>query len=608
MLALAPRQRGRARRPEDAIRSRIRIVAALCLLACAPHPARAEAADYEERLVAWGLTRTGRELDPAPEGKRIDEILIASEEIVAPTDPYPRFLNLFHVKTQDSVIQRELLLDVGDAWRADLAAETERNLRKLFILAISRVVPVKGRAPGTVGLLVVSKDLWSIRLNSQFNLVGSLLQYLRIRPTEQNFLGLNKQLSLDFVLKLDTVSFGQAYTDPRLFGTRLALAESFAVILNRQTGAPEGSRGGLSLTLPLYSLASEHGFTAGASWLTQRTRVFRGASVWQLPYPDADAPTGSVPYVYDARDVEAAGSYTRSLGSRYKTNLSVGLGGYARRYGAPPDADLTQDQRDWLAARYLPRSESAVYLSASALFFEANYRVLHNVSTFALSEDYQLGHRVLLTARWADPFLLSPQRFGELGASARYRWLVADNLLTVEGAAAARFVPGATGTGLSGPWVNKEYAFQLENVSPLVGIGRFVVRGLVDLRYDDLDHQVFLLGGGNGLRGVTPEALSGTRMALFNLEYRTRPIELYTLHAGLVLFWDAGSAFDRSPALAHTVGIGLRLLFPQFDVEPMRIDFGWVINQPAPPLLGRFSASFGQVDDYRPTFLSSPLD
>jgi hypothetical protein len=78
-----------------------------------------------------------------------------------------------------------------------------------------------------------------------------------------------------------------------------------------------------------------------------------------------------------------------------------------------------------------------------------------------------------------------------------------------------------------------------------------------------------------------------------------------------VLFWDAGAAFDSTsefPPLVHTVGVGLRMLFPQFDKEPVRIDFGYVIagaNNPVP--LRRISASFGQVDETRPAIVTNPF-
>ena len=589
------------------IRSALWICLLACILLLPASPTRAEQG-YEERLVEWGLAQVGREREPSPDGKRVEEVLVASEEIIAPSDPYPRVVNIIHVKTRDSVLRREVLLEVGQPWQADKVEESERNLRKLGILAVARVIPVKGRTPGGVGLLVISKDLWSIRLNQEFNFASGVVQRYRLRPTEVNFLGLDKQLGLDLLVKIDTLAVGQTYSDPRLFGTRLSLSENASIIINRHTHLPEGTFGTVNFGLPLYTLDQENGFNVGTAWQVQRARIFRGPSVWQLPYPDADAPTGTVPYIYDDRQVVGVAGYTRSFGTRYKTNVTVGMGGFSRRFAAPPDAELSDDERAWLSTRYLPKSEDALYLSASVRTFEARYKVMRNLRSFALSEDYQLGHQVLVQARWSDPAFFSPQRFVEMGASARYRWGFGDDLLTVTGAGAARYVPGATGTGFDGPWVNKRLAFELENASPPVGVGRFVVRGLVDLHFDDANTRILLLGSGNGLRGVAAEALSGTHMMLINVEYRTRAIELLTLHAGLVAFWDVGSAFTRGPVPVHTVGLGFRFLLPQLDIEPLRVDFGYVINAANPPFGGGISSSFGQVDDYRPSFLDTPLN
>ena len=137
------------------------------------------------------------------------------------------------------------------------------------------------------------------------------------------------------------------------------------------------------------------------------------------------------------------------------------------------------------------------------------------------------------------------------------------------------------------------------------------MRLTADLRWNDLNHRQVYLGGSNGLRGLLAEELAGTQLLLWNAEFRTVPINLLTLHAGLVFFWDAGAAFDSPgtfPTLVHTVGVGVRALFPQFDKEPVRIDFGYVIagaNNPVP--LRRVSASFGQVDEIRPSILSTPF-
>jgi hypothetical protein len=231
--------------------------------------------------------------------------------------------------------------------------------------------------------------------------------------------------------------------------------------------------------------------------------------------------------------------------------------------------------------------------------------VLRDVDTFALPEDLQVG----LLLRGEMRLAASRPGFLEAWSSARYRYLAGDALFTASAAGSLRWIVGG------GPEevVNRRGAVELSVVSPWVGIGRLVARASFQVRAADLDKTVLFLGGGNGLRGLEPEVLQGTRIALMNLEYRTRPVEIATLHVGGVLFWDGGSAWGVASSpfpqpLVHTVGLGLRALFPQFDVEPVRIDFGFVLDGPSPPPFERFSASFGQITRYRPSMLETPFE
>jgi hypothetical protein len=565
------------------------------LVTAAPEP---PLVGYEETLVSWGLAQHGRAPEPAPEGKRLEAILIAAEDVVAESDPYPNFLNIFHARTRESVIRREVLLEPGQPYSAALVQETVRNLRKLGIFAVVRVVAVQGESPGGVALLIITKDIWSLRLNQTFEVVGSFISYLKLQGTEANFLGLNQRLAADFILRPDTFSFGQSYINRRVGGSRWYFGESAALIVGRESGRPEGSRGSVAIQRPLYSLSTPWGLSTSASWNVATTRVYRGTEVWQLPYPDGDP----VPYIYKTREVSGDAQYTRSYGERYKMNVSGGVAAYHRDYGAPAEAPLDAGQRAWLRDNLLPRSEDAAYGLLSLSAFEARYQVMRDVDSYALSEDYQLGHSVFASVRYAPPVFSSAAHYAELGVAARYRWLWRDALTTV---AAATAIRRALGEG--GRWTHRRWATEVQQVSPRVLGGRFVARGVLDVNIDDLFDRVTLLGGGNGLRGASPDAYSGKRMLLVNLEYRTVPFVFQTLHLGGVVFYDAGSAFDRRPKVVHSVGLGVRFLFPQFNLYPFRLDFGYVLNDTMPSVGQRFTFSGGQITDYRPGFLDSPL-
>lgn len=552
----------------------------------------------EEKLVAWGLSRRGLELEPAPEGKEVDQIFIEREEIFP--EQNPKFFDILHVKTRDGVVRREVLLKPGQPWSAQRALETERNLRDIFILSVARVVPVK--APGgRVSALVVTQDRWSLRLSNSFTLIGSLLQFLQLTLVEVNFNGWGQRLSIDTTLRLDTFSLGQSFTERRLFGTRWSFSEAANVVFNRQTGAVEGTIGQVIVGYPIITLDQPWGFLVDAAWNVRKRRIFRGGAIWQLPFPDEQG-TERVPFQFDQRELGLDAVVTRRLGDAVKVDLSLSAAAYLRQYTPLRESNLRDEQSAWLTANYLLRSENATYVEALATAFSNDFRVLKNLDTFELSEDLQLGFRLSAGARWAFPSPLTTQQFLELGAAARYRLYRWDDLLTISASGGTRLRPGTTP-------VNQRLAVELLNYSPQFFGGRLVTRVLADFRWNDLDNRRLLLGGSQGLRGTFPEQFTGRNLVLANVEYRTRPIRFVLgTYLGFVLFYDVGSAFDAAPMLQHTAGFGFRLLLPYFNFDVLRFDFGVHINNLAPaPGLDRLNATWGQVNDLRPDILNRAL-
>ena len=405
-----------------------------------------------------------------------------------------------------------------------------------------------------------------------------------------------------FLLKLDTVQFTESLQEPRVFGSQLSFFERASIVVNHHTGRAEGTSGALTLAKPLRSLDEKWGFGVDGFWNLRTRRTYCGAQVCQLASDDGFT---KVPIVYDVRNLGVQADLTRSFGKEWKVDLTAAVGGYAHQYGPTPDAALTSDQAALLKDRILPRSEDAAYVLGFFRAYKADFRVLKNIDTFELSEDYQVGPLFQAGVRYALPLLNS--HFVELGTAIRYRWLAAENVLTATLAAAVRVVPG-------GVPLNRHLAGELVEVSPPFEGGRWVARVLFDVIKYYLDNRLELLGGGNGLRGAPAELLQGINLFLANLEYRTRPFELRTMFVGMVLFYDLGSAFGTRTAatanfaVTHTLGVGLRILVPQFNFVPIRVDFGFVFGGPQRAGLDRFSASYGQVTDLsRPAFLDEPL-
>ena len=81
----------------------------------------------------------------------------------------------------------------------------------------------------------------------------------------------------------------------------------------------------------------------------------------------------------------------------------------------------------------------------------------------------------------------------------------------------------------------------------------------------------------------------GANLALGNLEFRSRPIQIVAVQLGAVVFADAGDAFDEFDRLRlkHSVGFGLRWVFPQFQRYVMRLDLGFPLTRTVSVAPGR---------------------
>jgi len=84
-------------------------LAALVVLA-----ASGSSAGYEQQLVQRALAARHLTLDPHPDGKHVEEILVESENVFTPDGPWPVVLNVFHMQTREGILRREVLLAPGD--------------------------------------------------------------------------------------------------------------------------------------------------------------------------------------------------------------------------------------------------------------------------------------------------------------------------------------------------------------------------------------------------------------------------------------------------------------------------------------------------------------
>ncbi|MBW2731648.1 MAG: BamA/TamA family outer membrane protein [Deltaproteobacteria bacterium] len=591
---------------------------------------------YERELVHWGLQRAGLTIDPAPKGKAISRVVVLRQDIIAKSDPWPSLLNYLHVTTRDTVVRQEVLQRPGDVFAPSLAAETERNLRKLLILGVARVLPCRDANPSKVVLLVVTKDVWSLRLNMVYSQTGSMVHGLDFTPTEANFLGRNKQLSLHLALRqldlssftlFDGITLGQRFIDQRLLGSRVRLYQAFDLYIDGnvpcggwigtsdvastegewcpsgQNGELAGGFARLRLERPLFSLATRWGFFVDG-WIdvNQRRRYLQDGSLATVSDERVDeSQRHHLPLIYDSRRFVGSFGVTRSVGSGIKHDMTWGMLAYRLRFSAPAGVPYQGTNLSFFQSSVLPRSETAAAFYLRYSVRPWRYVRLRNVDTLGLSEDFALGPKGAIEVRFAQNLEAATQGFIEVLGNAAYTWRWGEDLLKVAGDVITRYQLNADGD-TSTPWVNTRISGALINVSPPLWIGRLHTRAAMLLREDDLDHNATLFDSGL-VRGYPATNLRGRNAFALNVEYRTRPINVLTMHLAGVLFYDAGTVFgawlpgqesNQNFVYRHSVGVGLRALFPQFDRQSLRVDIGFPLTADLRGSVGTFlSLSFG---------------
>ncbi len=552
---------------------------------------------YEQETIDAALEDLGATVDPAPDGKIVEAIVVRPLEVLEPRDPVPDplrdLLNWFHATTRPEIIEREVLQARGRPWDAVKVDESERNLRSIRQLSLVLTVPMRGSAPDRVRLLVITKDIWSLRLNSDLRIAGGQLEYLLLAPSEENLLGTHQTVTAQLALHPDTISLGGGYRLPRAFGTRASGATSAAVILNRDSGDPEGSTGEITWGMPLRSTEDEWGWSGSVGWLTEVSRRFVGIDPATFDAPSTDAEE-AVPYEYETDLIVGRYAVVRSFGRETKHDVSWGVEAIRREYRAPVlRGQPAAVQRDFADA-ILPVSDTRIYPFVAFSDYDVRFLQITDFTTLGLQENYRLGHDVYLKVAPVFEAIGSTRDFVGLYPGASYTVPFGDGLTRAYAEASVEVEPervADAAVGVGGVIV-----------TPRLGFGRLVldVYGL-DRIANHLNRRTDI-GGAGRLRGYPSGAFVGENLVAANLEFRSRPLELWTLQLGGVAFFDAGDAWDDGDAIdvKQSVGAGLRMVLPQLDRSVLRFDWGFPL-QPAPevgitgPLPGDFVLTFRQA-------------
>jgi len=569
------------------------------LLVSAPRAASADPSsekysDYERETVALALERHGGQVEPHAKGKRIVGIDIDVLDVVEERDPAPNFLNIFHANSKNYVIERELLFRVGDSYDAKSVGESERNLRALRQESLVIIVPIRTEDPETVRVLVVAKDIWSLRLNTDYRFRGGDLELLSLQPAEENLAGTHRRILGNFVYEPDTITAGGRFTDPRLAGSRLRWTADGNAIVNHDSGEVEGGFGSLQYGLPLYSTRQEWGWGAFVGFHREVTRRFIGVDLRTydaVSTPEDDA----IPFAHDTEIISGQATVTRSFGYEHKHDFTFGVGAERTVYRAEGLEEFDPVAVNEFREQVLPRSETRNGPFVLYHFYLNDFASLLDVETMALQESYVLGPELYLRFNPIAQVLGSTRDvLGYHGAAAYTHQLGTGFMRSYLGGSVETELLDAGGMRVADSSVQGG----VRMVTPPFFIGRLIYDGTVLFRLDNYANSLVRLGGDGRLRGYPTGLFIGENFVASNLEFRSRPLSLWTVRLQGALFYDAADAFDGSDLrIKQGAGFGLRLLFPQLERSVMRVDWGFALT-PDPGVTSPFDGlvlTFGQA-------------
>ncbi|MFN3200320.1 MAG: BamA/TamA family outer membrane protein [Bradymonadia bacterium] len=529
---------------------------------------------YQGQRLARALKAEGLAFEANPLGKRVAFVRIARRDVFAEDELWPTFPNALHWLTKPRIIEQELLVSQGQPFKCVRVYESIRNLRSLGIFSLVAIAPVKADSEDEVGILVLTRDLWSLRLEQSYSYTAGQFDQLLLQITERNLFGLNQQGTLRYQMFPDRYSVGEVFVDRRLGGAPLRLAQSADVIFNRDSDEAEGFSTSWLFGHPLYNLQQPWGLVLEVQTDVRVQRQLTGGEVRTYTFQaDENSDPVSIPRVWDQRFYIAELTSTHQMGVGTGFRHRVGYGVAAVHIDAEANDEtgaLTDEEQSAFETDVLPQRLTRVAPFVEWSFFQPRFKALANLATFGQSEDIRVGPSI--GARLSSPLTALGSDKGSLRGALSAGWVHIAGGGLIEGAV------GVEGRYEDEELINRELTVTARGATPQLGVGRLIARGVWVQRIKDRNNSLVTLGGDNGLRGYPSQAFFGfgENFLRTNVELRTRPWVLASVHLGGVLFWDAGDVYAGGEdfTLRQTVGAGVRVLMPQFNQDPFRLDFG----------------------------------
>ena len=336
-------------------------------------------------------------------------------------------------------------------------------------------------------------------------------------------------------------------------------------------------------------------WATGVSWRDEVYRRYTNAAV--AMYED------NLPWVYRARRLDQNFQATRSFGWARKHDLTLGAGFYRDiyrlrdldQYDPGPVSRFTRD--------YLPVGEARSFAFAQWRAYTNDFLRIVDYETLGLQEDYRLGYDTVLRVYPVAKSFGSTRDLVGVRAGGVYTLKMGDGFV--------RALFDTTTETERERIADASITTELRIVSPKTPFGRLIFDIDTVQRWRNYLNRLNLLGGEDRLRGYPTRYFVGPNMYAMNLEYRTRPLKVFSMLFGGAFFYDVGRTYRGrldEIAPAHSVGFGFRIVLPQLDRAVIRGDFGFPISNAGLPQGVQpmsFYFAFGQA--FRSKGMPSPF-
>lgn len=489
----------------------------------------------------------------------IDTIIIVTSEVFgdAFSGGFYRALNRIHITTRPWVIERNLLLRVGDSFDPRLAEESERYLRRLRIFSAVDIDTVT--VDGKLALRVVTQDGWSTNPRIGFQVTGSIFTG-RIGLTETNLLGTGNMAG--FVYRKETDRSGIEVTTniERLLGSQVDVFGAYF-------GYSDGKWGYWEIGDPFRSGLDR--IAVIDTGVVADRRVLQFSTVTTL----------------DTTVYKQNVFYNRV----YASFAAASTPSHYLRLGGMAHFQTAKYVRADNPALSVPDTSSGAF-GISAAYQAPNFVVLSpQANGFGQDEDLDLSFTLNLQL-WA-----APSAFGYASSGVGPQIYVAKGIGTPRGFAKAALDANGlfTESGLDSGRVNLELTAGLHSGEKHWDL-LFIKAGI---RHNPPPGSEYDLGVGSpdtltasrrpmkfvGPRMFAPHSFTGTRTLWGTYEHRwfTETVLFNLLSLGYAAFVDLGGAWyrEQQSRWGGNVGAGLRLGTGfTGGVGMLRLDLGYVVG------------------------------